>query len=144
MDKITKHIAAHLRAARLAKRLTQEEVAARLGMATESISHIERAVTVPSLKTITAMADVVGADLAEMFTGLTSPTALTARRAEREAKLRHLTKVLDDRKLESVDTDELRRLKRMGFSDRRLAKLLGTTDPERMNAVLALAKEIYK
>lgn len=54
----------------------------------------------PSLKTITAMADVAGADLAEMFAGLSSPKPLSARRAEREAKLRHLTQVLDDRKLE--------------------------------------------
>jgi carbamoyl-phosphate synthase large subunit len=35
---------------------------------------------------------------------------------------------LDDRTLESVGADELRRLKRKGWSDRRLAKLLSTTE----------------
>ncbi|MFN8990508.1 MAG: carbamoyl-phosphate synthase large subunit [Betaproteobacteria bacterium] len=35
---------------------------------------------------------------------------------------------LDDRRLEDIGANELRALKRKGFSDRRLAKLLGTTD----------------
>ena len=35
---------------------------------------------------------------------------------------------LDDRSLESIDAKELRNLKRKGFSDRRLAKLLSTTE----------------
>lgn len=48
MDKIIKHVAARLRSARLAKGLTQEALADQLGMATESISHVERAVTVPA------------------------------------------------------------------------------------------------
>jgi carbamoyl-phosphate synthase large subunit len=35
---------------------------------------------------------------------------------------------LDDRRLEDIGAGEMRALKRKGFSDRRLAKLLGTTD----------------
>lgn len=68
-------------------------------MATESISHIERGVTVPSLKTIAAMADVVGVDLAEMFAGLTSDRKVSARRGEQEAELKRLAQNLDDKKL---------------------------------------------
>lgn len=37
---------------------------------------------------------------------------------------------LDDRALDSIDADELRTLKRKGFSDRRLAKLLKSTEKE--------------
>ena len=69
MDTITKHVADHLRAARLAKGLTQEELAGQLGMATESVSHIERAVTAPGLKTIAAAADALGISIADVFAG---------------------------------------------------------------------------
>ncbi len=91
MDKITKHVAGALRAARLAKRLTQEEVADRLDMATESISHIERAVSAPSLKTIAAFAEV--------FAGLNSSRKISVRRAEQEAELKRLAQDLNDTKL---------------------------------------------
>ena len=37
---------------------------------------------------------------------------------------------LDDRKLDDIDADEMRRLKRKGFSDRRLAHLCKTTEKE--------------
>jgi carbamoyl-phosphate synthase large subunit len=37
---------------------------------------------------------------------------------------------LDDRKLDGIDADEMRQLKRKGFSDRRLAHLLKTTEQE--------------
>lgn len=99
MDKITKHVAGTLRAARLAKRLTQEDVAARLDMATESISHIERAVSAPSLKTIAAFAEVVGISVTEVFAGLNSNRRISARRAEQEAELKRLAQDLDDTKL---------------------------------------------
>ena len=99
MDKVTKHVATQLRAARVAERLTQEELAGRLDMATESISHIERGVTVPSLKTIAAAADVLGVSLAELFSGMIDKRPLTPRRAEQEALLRRLARDLDDRKL---------------------------------------------
>ena len=79
MEKIIKNVALKLRAARVAKRLTQEELAARLDMATESVSHIERGVTVPSLKTIAAAADILDVTLAELFTGPVDKRSLTPR-----------------------------------------------------------------
>lgn len=99
MDKITKHVAGTLRAARLASRLTQEDVAARLDMATESISHIERAVSAPSLKTIAAFAEVVGISVTEVFAGLNSSRKISVRRAEQEAELKRLAQDLNDTKL---------------------------------------------
>ena len=99
MDRITKHVAATLRAARLAKRLTQEDVAGASDMATESISHIERSVSAPSLKTIAAFAEVVGISVPEVFAGLASDRKVSARRAEQEAELKRRAQDLDDKKL---------------------------------------------
>ena len=99
MDKITKHIATQLRAARLAKGLTQEDLAAELDMATESVSHIERGVTAPSLKTIAAAAKVLDVRLEDLFSGIAEKQPKGARRAEQEAELRRLARDLDDRKL---------------------------------------------
>ena len=102
VDTITKHVSTRLRAARIAKGLTQEELAGRLGMATESISHIERGVTVPSLKTIAAMAEVLEIGVEEVFSGLNSDRKTGRKRAELEAQLRHLAIELSDKKLELV------------------------------------------
>ena len=99
MDKIIKHVAQRLRSARLAKRLTQESLAGQLGMATESISHVERAVTVPGLKMIAAAADALDITVADVFAGLDDDRPLTTRRAQQEATFRRLARDLADRKL---------------------------------------------
>jgi transcriptional regulator with XRE-family HTH domain len=102
VDKIIKHVAHQLRGARLAKGLTQEELASLLGMATESISHIERGVTVPGLKTIMAAATALDVALPDIFAGLADSRAMSVQRAENEAVLRRLARDLDDRKLALV------------------------------------------
>ncbi len=79
--------------------MNEEDLASRLDMATESISHIERGVTVPSLKTIAAAADELGLTMAELFAGYADKRTVTPRRAEQEAQLRRLARDLDDRKL---------------------------------------------
>ena len=102
MDKLTKHVANTLRAARLAKGMTQEELAGQLDMATESISHFERSVTIPSLKTIAAAARALDVDLSDLFQGVADKRPISARRAEQEAILRRHVRELDDRKLAVV------------------------------------------
>lgn len=102
MDKVTKHLAKQARAARLAKGMTQEDLAGRIEMATESVSHIERGVTVPSLKTLAAMADVLEISVADFFAGLTDHRALSGSRMEQEARLRALGQQLDDKRLAFV------------------------------------------
>jgi transcriptional regulator with XRE-family HTH domain len=102
VDKIIKHVAQQLRAARLAKGLTQEELASHLGMATESISHIERGVTVPGLKTIIAAATALDITLPDIFAGLAADRTITVRRADDEAVLCRLARDLDDRNLALV------------------------------------------
>ncbi|MGE3710699.1 MAG: helix-turn-helix domain-containing protein [Hyphomicrobiaceae bacterium] len=99
MDKIIKHVAGQLRAARLAKGLTQEALAGELGMATESISHIERGITVPGLKTIAAVADALDIGVADIFDGLANDRPTSRRRAQQEATLRRLAGELDDARL---------------------------------------------
>ena len=52
---------------------------------------------------------------------------------------------LDDRKLAAIDAGEMRRLKRKGFSDRRLAKLLKSTEAEVRGTRWALGvRPVYK
>jgi transcriptional regulator with XRE-family HTH domain len=99
MERITKHIGRQLRAARLAKGMTQEALAGALGMATESISHIERGITQPSLKTVAAASEALGIGMADFFTGLAEARPVGVRRAEQEAKLRRISHDLDDDKL---------------------------------------------
>ena len=99
MDRITRHVATALRAARSAKGLTQEDLADALGMATESISHIERAVTAPSLKTIAAAADALDVTLVELFHGYDKEPAKHSKRAQNEALLRRYAIDLDDKQL---------------------------------------------
>lgn len=104
MDKVTKHLAKQARAARLAKGMTQEDLAGRIEMATESVSHIERGVTVPSLKTLVALAEVLDISVADFFAGLTDKRTLSSSRMEQEATLRALGQQLDDKRLACVIT----------------------------------------
>ena len=99
MDDVTKHVAKTLRAARVAKGMTQEDLADHLAVATETISHFERGVTAPSLKTIAAAADVLGVKLSDLFAGMSEGKKLSRQRAEHEATLRRLAYDLDDRQL---------------------------------------------
>lgn len=53
--------------ARRAAGLTQEEVAERVGCATESVGRLERGALMPSVARLTAAAKVVGVDLADLL-----------------------------------------------------------------------------
>ena len=99
MEKISRHLGQQVRAERRARGMTQEALAASLEMATESVSHIERGVTVPSLKTLAAAAHAFGISLGDFFVGLADDRPLTPKRAEQEARLRRLGQELDDERL---------------------------------------------
>jgi transcriptional regulator with XRE-family HTH domain len=99
VDHVTKHVAKTVRAARLAKGMTQEELAAELGVAAETISHFERAVTAPSLKTIASAAAVLDVGLADLFVGLANNRAISKQRAEHEALVRRLVNEFNDGQL---------------------------------------------
>ncbi len=52
---------------RLRAQLTQAQLAERLGVATETISRLERGVVLPSLETMNDLAAALGVDLSELF-----------------------------------------------------------------------------
>ena len=63
MDRDLKnHIAAVIRAARKAKSLTQEQVAALVERTPESLSNVERGHALPSIETLVALCDVLEID----------------------------------------------------------------------------------
>ena len=69
-------------------------------MATESISHIERAVTAPSLRTIAAAAEALEVSLVDLLVDYDKQPAKPLRRVQHEAQLRRLATDLDDKSLE--------------------------------------------
>jgi transcriptional regulator with XRE-family HTH domain len=104
VDHVTKHVAKTLRAARVAQSMTQEALAAELDVATETISHFERAVTAPSLKMIASAAAVLEVHLSDLFVGLKDGHDISRQRAEHEAIVRRLAHDLDDKHLALLAT----------------------------------------
>jgi transcriptional regulator with XRE-family HTH domain len=92
-----------LRRARLAKEWTQEELADRLSVSVETISNFERGATIPSLRTLFELAEVLDIDLGEVFSspGKVQPK-VSPERARREAKLQRLLAALDGQQLQLV------------------------------------------
>ena len=92
-----------LRRARLAKEWTQEELAERMSVSWETISNFERGVTIPGLRRLIRLADVLDIDLGEVFS---SPgkvrRKVSPKRARREAKLQRLLETLDEQQLQQV------------------------------------------
>ena len=62
IKKVTKYVGSELKEARLALRMTQAEVAEKVGADTNYYAKIERGEVVPSLTLLIAVADVLGID----------------------------------------------------------------------------------
>ena len=82
---LANNIATNLKVRRLAKGLTQAEVADAVGVNLESFSRVERGLSLPSFPTLLALAALYGATPGEL---LESPTTATARTPPR-ARIRH-------------------------------------------------------
>ena len=104
MDDFIAALTTELRRARLAKELTQEQLAERVDVAAETISNFERGTTIPGLRTLKELVDVLEIDLGGVFTSssVKGHHKISANRARREAKLRRLVATLDDRQLQLV------------------------------------------
>ncbi len=101
MDDSISGLGNQIRAARTAKHLTQEELAERLDVSPETISHFERGVTSPSLKTLTTLAKLLDLKLSDVFAGLPgTPRKVSAKRADLEAQLRQIMLTWDDDRLQ--------------------------------------------
>lgn len=67
MSTIESRIGGKITEVRLRKKLTQAELAERIGVSVESISRLERGVSFPSLKTIVKMSNALGVQIKEFF-----------------------------------------------------------------------------
>lgn len=88
-------LGARLRAARKRARLTQEELAARVGKTPESISNIERGQQLPALDTLLALCEALRVTVMEVLD--LDPAIEEPYRAELIAKFADFARSLDDR-----------------------------------------------
>ena len=96
---LEKSLGRKIRIARQRAGLTQEELAARVGRTSESISNIERGQQEPSIKTIQSLARELGVPAAEFFEDDEGGSARSGQRIELEFRLRDLARGLTDRDL---------------------------------------------
>lgn len=95
-DKLRQTIATRVRAARLARNWSQEELAARIGKTPESVSNIERAKQLPALDTLLDLADVLDLSVIEMIELSQDNRPLSRERADTEAKIGIVLRGLSD------------------------------------------------
>ena len=93
-----KNLGQKIRLARQRAGLTQEELAARIFRAPESISNIERGQQEPGIKTVQSLVNVLGLPVSELFESLEG-LEISAERAQMEFQLRDLARGLTDRDL---------------------------------------------
>jgi transcriptional regulator with XRE-family HTH domain len=67
IKKVTKYVGSELKEARLAMRLTQADVAEKVGADTNYYAKIERGEVVPSLTLLIAVADVLNIDYPQLL-----------------------------------------------------------------------------
>ena len=99
MSKELTNFAAQMRAARKAKALSQEELAALADVSAETISNLERAKFAPTFEVVTAIIRVLDLDPTHIFHRDKSDRRASARRLEQETTLLLLAQRLDDRSI---------------------------------------------
>lgn len=95
-DPLKRAIATRVKAARLAKDWSQEELATRIGKTPESISNIERAKQLPALDTLLDLAGVLDLSAIDMIEASKDGRKLSRERADNEAKLSIVIQGLSD------------------------------------------------
>ena len=96
------HIGARVKQARKAKKLTQAEVADRLGKSVETISNIERGASRTSLKMLENLSKLLDERVEVFFEGYSSGRRKSRSRLQLEAELTTLLRDLDEDKLRVV------------------------------------------
>jgi transcriptional regulator with XRE-family HTH domain len=89
-------IAAKLRAARMARALTQEQLAEAIGRTPEAVSNIERASALPTIETLQMLSATLNVPLAEFFEPARSARKINRDRLEMEYGFRALIEKLPD------------------------------------------------
>jgi len=87
-------IGERLRAIRIARGLTQEDVAGLIDRSVETVSNLERGQVLPSLENLAALSRRLGVELTEL---LSEQRPAGNRRESEEQRLRHLAAQLSDR-----------------------------------------------
>ena len=98
-DPLKRALGATVQAARRRARLTQEELAHRIGRTPESVSNIERAQQLPTLETLFDLGRALDVPLTAFFESLEEARPLAPERVQLEARLRESVRRLSDRDL---------------------------------------------
>lgn len=93
-------IGMHVREARKRRRLTQQELAALVGVNPETISNIERGRYAPSIRALEALCEHLGVAPGDLLGRGDDDSSSSPRRAEKELKVRELIRRLSDRDLD--------------------------------------------
>lgn len=96
---LKKQVATRLRTIRVARGLSQDELAAMVDRSVDAISNVERGKNLPGLETLVAMADKLGMSLAELVGDLPGKTRSSAKRLGLETELAEIGRQLTDSQL---------------------------------------------
>ncbi len=112
-DTLKNAIGPALAAARKTAGLSQEDLARRINRHKDSISHIERRETIPTLPMLYEIADALGVQIADLLPSQTSEKSLPPTRVRLEAEVVSVIRSLPDDRLEYLrdHLDLLRKLK---------------------------------
>jgi transcriptional regulator with XRE-family HTH domain len=95
-------IGARVRALRRKQKVTQEQLAELVAVTPESISNVERGVSVPSVRTLGLIAERLDVSLAALLDIDTRAPQATRRRLDAQEKLREIVASLGDDALEAL------------------------------------------
>ncbi len=98
-EELKSALGAKIRAARLHRKLTQEDLADRVERTPESISNIERGLQLPSVDTLLELSRTLGVSATDLFEGMDHQSRKSRKRAQLEAQLHEIGRDLSDRDL---------------------------------------------
>ena len=96
---LRKQIATRLRTIRVARGLSQDDLAAMIDRSVDAISNIERGKNLPELETLVAMAHTLGMSLADLVGDLPAKTRSSIKRVGLETELAEIGRQLTDGQL---------------------------------------------
>ena len=98
-DGLKQAVGAALRAARKTARLSQEELAHRIGRTPESVSNIERVQQLPSLETLIDLSRALDVPVSKLITEGEAQSSQSQERLRLEAQMHEIARRLSDRDL---------------------------------------------
>jgi transcriptional regulator with XRE-family HTH domain len=96
-DDIKNRVSAAVRSARTKIGLSQAELAEKVDVSMEAISHIERGASVPSLETFASLVTVLGLDVNKLMSKVVRRQPASIERARLDAEIEAFADTLTDR-----------------------------------------------